>query len=108
MENSWIKTYEITTSTMVDSSKEEVGSISIEADRKSLTEVVSFEAWREEFRRVHTLDINGELWFVYSLMKAPRELAKLLNTLADEQSVKYTQPKATNDIIYDPKNQKSP
>lgn len=64
MENSWIKTNEITMSTMDDSSKEEVGSISIEADSKSLAEIVSFDAWREEFRRVRTLDINGELWFV--------------------------------------------
>lgn len=45
---------------------------------------------------------------LYILMKDPRELAKLLNTLTDEQSAEYTQPKATNDIIYDPKNQKSP
>lgn len=210
-----IEANEITALTRESISTKAAVTIESKADIKFSTEAKSFEPWNEEFRKVRTLNINGEPWFVgkdvcalfgdknhkrslgridnedkkkvelidslnrkqiatvinesglysllfsmqpqkaqnngipdeypieiqqkiekirrfkrfvtsevlpsirkhgayftsealYNLMRDPRELAKLLNTLADEQSVKYTQPEAVNEIIDVSETGKSP
>ena len=34
------------------------------ADSKSSMDATAFETWSEEFKKVRTLDFNGEVWFV--------------------------------------------
>ena len=45
-------------------SQETATSIREKADSKSSMHAIAFETWNEEFQKVRTLDINGELWFV--------------------------------------------
>lgn len=59
-----IKAEEITVPTREIIHGEAAISISAKADSKSSTEDKALELWNEEFRKVRTLDINDELWFV--------------------------------------------